>query len=157
MRTFVIVGFVVGAVPFAAVVAYYLVDYRRMGELYRVKLPWMPIAALGFLLAAGAVVVGIVSTGGRGFHLGTRTCPLADRQSSAREQYVDRMDVVSAKVLGTGAFVFGLIFIVTSAVRLSRADLDVVLLILNTALGILLLYAGVRRWRFALRGAKHDR
>jgi len=68
VRTFVIVGFVVGAVPFAAVVAYYLVDYRRMGELYRVKLPWMPIAALGFLLAAGAVVVGIVSTGGRGFH-----------------------------------------------------------------------------------------
>ncbi|PCN48769.1 hypothetical protein Csp2054_04080 [Curtobacterium sp. 'Ferrero'] len=74
----------------------------------------------------------------------------------AREQYVDRMDVVSAKVLGTGAFVFGLIFIVTSAVRSFRADLDVVLVILNTALGILLLYAGVRLWRFALRGAKRD-
>ena len=67
------------------------------------------------------------------------------------------MDVVSAKVLGTGAFVFGLIFITTSAVRLSRADLDIVLVLLNGALGILLLYAGVRLWRFALRGAKHDR
>jgi hypothetical protein len=67
------------------------------------------------------------------------------------------MDVVSAKVLGTGAFVFGLIFITTSAVRLSRADLDIVLVLLNSALGILLLYACVRLWRFALRGAKHDR
>ena len=67
------------------------------------------------------------------------------------------MDVVSAKVLGTGAFVFGLIFITTSAVRLSRGDLDIVLVLLNSALGILLLYAGVRLWRFALRGAKHDR
>jgi hypothetical protein len=51
------------------------------------------------------------------------------------------MDVVSAKVLGTGAFVFGLIFITTSAVRLSRADLDIVLVLLNSALGILLLFA----------------
>ncbi|MBT1682624.1 hypothetical protein [Curtobacterium flaccumfaciens] len=67
------------------------------------------------------------------------------------------MDVVSAKVLCTGAFVFGLIFITTSAVRLSRADLDIVLVLLNSALGILLLYADVRLWRFALRGAKHDR
>jgi hypothetical protein len=39
------------------------------------------------------------------------------------------MDVVSAKVLGTGAFVFGLIFITTSAVRLSRADLDIVVVL----------------------------
>ncbi|TCL80229.1 hypothetical protein EDF31_1134 [Curtobacterium sp. PhB142] len=67
------------------------------------------------------------------------------------------MDVVSAKVLGTGAFVFGLIFITTSAARLSRADLDIVLVILNSALGIVLLYVGARLWRFALRGAKHDR
>lgn len=66
------------------------------------------------------------------------------------------MDVVSAKVLGTSALVFGLIFIVTSAVRLFRPDLDVVLVIPNTALGILLLYAGVRRWRFARRGATRD-
>ena len=66
------------------------------------------------------------------------------------------MDVVSAKVLGTSALVFGLIFIVTSAVRLFRPDFDVVLVILNTALGILLLYVGVRLWRSDRREAKRD-
>ncbi|KTR47778.1 hypothetical protein [Curtobacterium oceanosedimentum] len=61
------------------------------------------------------------------------------------------MDVVTAKVLGTGAFIFGLIFIVTSIVRLSRPDLDVLLVILNIVFGALLLYTGFRLWRSALR------
>lgn len=67
------------------------------------------------------------------------------------------MDVVSAKVCGTIAIVFGLAFLVTSAVRLTRADPDVVLVILNSALGILALVAGGRLWRYAQRKAKADR
>ncbi len=67
------------------------------------------------------------------------------------------MDVVSAKVLGSGAVVLGLVFVVTSTARLFRPDLDVVLVVLNTALGILLLVAGARLWRAALRGTKHRR
>jgi hypothetical protein len=53
------------------------------------------------------------------------------------------MDVVSAKVLGTGAIVFGVVFIVTSVLRLTRPDLDLVLAILNITFGVLLLCVGV--------------
>lgn len=67
------------------------------------------------------------------------------------------MDVLSAKVLGSIALAFGLVFIATSIVRLTRPDLDVILVILNTALGLLWLGAGVWLWRFALRQAKHGR
>ncbi|MBF4602705.1 hypothetical protein [Curtobacterium sp. VKM Ac-2884] len=67
------------------------------------------------------------------------------------------MDTVSAKVLGTGAIVFGLVFIVTSIVRLSRPDLDVLLAVLNIVLGALLLSTGFRLWRSALRGTNRDR
>jgi threonine/homoserine/homoserine lactone efflux protein len=67
------------------------------------------------------------------------------------------MDAVSAKVLGTGAIVFGLIFIVTSIVRLSRPDLDVLLAVLNIIFGALLIYTGFRLWRSALRGTNRDR
>ncbi|MBF4577837.1 hypothetical protein [Frondihabitans sp. VKM Ac-2883] len=66
------------------------------------------------------------------------------------------MDVVSAKVCGTIAIVFGLVFLVTSAVRLTRADPDIVLLILNSALGILGMVAGVRLWRHAQRKTRSD-
>ncbi|OII11484.1 hypothetical protein BIU97_06225 [Curtobacterium sp. MCBA15_009] len=62
------------------------------------------------------------------------------------------MDTVSAKVLGTGAIVLGLVFVVTSVVRLWRPDVDVLLVVLNAALGVLLLVVGVRLWRRALRG-----
>ncbi|MFJ4222291.1 hypothetical protein [Curtobacterium luteum] len=67
------------------------------------------------------------------------------------------MDVVTAKVLGTGALFFGLIFVVTSIVRLTRPDLDVLLVVLNIAFGALLLVTGFRLWRFALRGARSNR
>jgi uncharacterized membrane protein HdeD (DUF308 family) len=66
------------------------------------------------------------------------------------------MDVVSAKVCGTIAIVLGVLFLVTSAVRLTRSDPDVVLIILNLALGILALIAGGRLWRYAHRKAKAD-
>ncbi|WP_420367483.1 hypothetical protein [Curtobacterium sp. L1-20] len=46
------------------------------------------------------------------------------------------MDVLSAKVLGSIALAFGLMFVATSIVRLTRPDLDVILVILNSALGI---------------------
>ncbi|WP_248705027.1 hypothetical protein [Curtobacterium sp. MWU13-2055] len=71
--------------------------------------------------------------------------------------YVGPVDVLSAKVLGTIAFAFGLVFITTSVVRFIRPDLDVVLAIVNTALGIFWLGAGIWLWRFALRKAKRDR
>lgn len=64
------------------------------------------------------------------------------------------VDTVSAKVLGTGAIVLGLVFVVTSVVRLWRPELDVFLVVLDTALGVLLLVAGVRLWRRALRGGQ---
>jgi uncharacterized membrane protein len=67
------------------------------------------------------------------------------------------MDVVSAKVLGTGAIVFGVVFIVTSVLRLTRPDLDLVLAILNITFGVLLLCVGVGLWRSALRRTKRDR
>jgi hypothetical protein len=67
------------------------------------------------------------------------------------------MDVVSAKVCGTIAIVFGLVFLVTSAVPLTRSDSDVVLVILNSTLGILALVAGGRLWRYAQRKVKADR
>ncbi|MBF4608233.1 hypothetical protein [Curtobacterium sp. VKM Ac-1393] len=52
---------------------------------------------------------------------------------------------------------FGLTFIVTSVVRLSRPDLDVLLAVLNIVFGALLLYTGIRLWRSALRGTNRDR
>ncbi|PZE40612.1 hypothetical protein DEJ21_01210 [Curtobacterium sp. MCSS17_006] len=64
------------------------------------------------------------------------------------------MDVMSAKVLGSIALAFGLVFITTSIVRFIRPDLDVVLAVLNTVLGIVWLGAGIGLWRFALRKAK---
>lgn len=64
------------------------------------------------------------------------------------------MDVMSAKVLGSIALAFGLVFITTSMVRFIRPDLDVVLAVLNTALGIFWLGAGIGLWRFPLRKAK---
>ena len=67
------------------------------------------------------------------------------------------MDVLSAKVLGSIALAFGLVFVTTSIVRLTRPDLDVILVILNTALGLFWLGAGIWLWRFALRKAKHGR
>jgi hypothetical protein len=66
------------------------------------------------------------------------------------------MDVVSAKVCGTIAIVLGVLFLLTSAVRLTRSDPDVVLIILNSALGILALIAGGRLWWCAHRKAKAD-
>ncbi|PYY40162.1 MULTISPECIES: hypothetical protein [unclassified Curtobacterium] len=67
------------------------------------------------------------------------------------------MDVVSAKVLGSIGLVFGVVFVATSVVRLTRPDVDTVLVLLSTALGILWLSAGVGLWRFALRKPKGDR
>jgi uncharacterized membrane protein len=61
------------------------------------------------------------------------------------------VDVVSAKVLGSTALVFGVVFVATSVVRLTRPDVDLLLVLLNTALGILWLGAGVWLWRFGLR------
>jgi len=67
------------------------------------------------------------------------------------------VDVLSAKVLGTIALAFGLVFMTTSIVRFIRPDLDVVLAVVNTALGIFWLGAGIWLWRFALRKAKRGR
>jgi uncharacterized membrane protein len=67
------------------------------------------------------------------------------------------VDVMSAKVLGSIALAFGLVFITTSIVRFIRPDLDVVLAVLNIALGIFWLGAGIGLWRFALRKAKRSR
>ncbi|PZF32078.1 hypothetical protein [Curtobacterium sp. MCPF17_051] len=67
------------------------------------------------------------------------------------------MDVLSAKVLGTIALAFGLVFTATSIIRLTRPDLDVLLVILNIALGLFWLGAGAGLWRFALRKAKRGR
>jgi uncharacterized membrane protein len=67
------------------------------------------------------------------------------------------MDVVSAKVLGSIALVFGAIFVATSVVRLTRPDDDLLLVLLNTALGLLWLGAGIRLWRFARRKPKGER
>jgi uncharacterized membrane protein len=67
------------------------------------------------------------------------------------------MDTVSAKVLGSIALVFGVVFVSTSVVRLTRPDVDLLLVLLNMALGILWIGAGVRLWRFGLRKPKDDR
>jgi hypothetical protein len=47
------------------------------------------------------------------------------------------MEPVSAKVLGTIALVFGLAFVVSLVVRLARAELDLLQIVLNAALGAL--------------------
>ncbi|PZF10432.1 hypothetical protein [Curtobacterium sp. MCLR17_034] len=67
------------------------------------------------------------------------------------------MDVLSAKILGSIALAFGLVFVATSIIRLTRPDLDVLLVILNTVLGLFWLGAGAWLWRFALRKAKRGR
>jgi uncharacterized membrane protein len=67
------------------------------------------------------------------------------------------MDAVSAKVLGSIALVFGVVFVSTSVVRLTRADVDLLLVLLNTALGILWLGAGAWLWRFGLRDSDGGR
>lgn len=67
------------------------------------------------------------------------------------------MDVASAKVLGTLALLGGAVFVVTSVVRIARADSDVALILLNALYGILLLIVGVMLWRFARRSATRDR
>ena len=48
-------------------------------------------------------------------------------------------------------------FVATSIIRLTRPDLDVLLVILNTVLGLFWLGAGAWLWRFALRKAKRGR
>jgi hypothetical protein len=67
------------------------------------------------------------------------------------------MDVLSAKVLGSIALAFGLVFVATSVIRFTRTDLDVLLMILNTVLGLFWLGAGAWLWRFALWKAKRGR
>jgi chromate transport protein ChrA len=67
------------------------------------------------------------------------------------------VDVVSAKVLGAAAIMSGLFFVATSIVRLSRPDLDVLLVVLNIVLGALVLATGFRLWRSALRRTKRRR
>lgn len=67
------------------------------------------------------------------------------------------MDLVSAKVLGSIALVFGVVFVATSVVRLTRPEVDLLLALLNAALGILWLCAGVWLWRFALRKSSDGR
>jgi hypothetical protein len=64
------------------------------------------------------------------------------------------MDVMTAKVLGTIALVFGVVFLATSVVRLIRPEPDLFLVVLNVALGVLWLVGGVWLWRFALRRTK---
>ncbi|MBF4606664.1 hypothetical protein [Curtobacterium sp. VKM Ac-1393] len=66
------------------------------------------------------------------------------------------MDVGSAKVLGSIALVFGVVFVSTSIVRLMRSDVDLLLVLLNTALGLLWLGAGFWLWRFGLHKSKGD-
>lgn len=67
------------------------------------------------------------------------------------------MDVVSAKVPVSIALVFGIVFVSTSIVRLTRPDVDLLLVVLNTALGVLWLCAGIWLWRSGLRKSKGDR
>lgn len=66
------------------------------------------------------------------------------------------MDGVSAKVLGSVALVFGIVFVSTSIMRFTRSDGDLLLVLLNTALGVLWLGAGIWLWRFGLRKSKGD-
>ncbi|MBT1583236.1 hypothetical protein [Curtobacterium flaccumfaciens] len=67
------------------------------------------------------------------------------------------MDLVSANVLGSVALVFGVVFVSTSILRLTRADVDLLLTLLNMALGILWIGAGVWLRRFGLRKTNGDR
>jgi len=67
MRSLAITLFIVGALPFASGIVYYLVDYRRTGKLYRKKLPWFPIIISGWVLAAVGVLLGMFTTHGQGF------------------------------------------------------------------------------------------
>lgn len=53
------------------------------------------------------------------------------------------MDVVSAKVLGSITLVFGVVFVSTSIVRLTRPDPDLALVLVSSALGVLWLGAGI--------------
>lgn len=66
------------------------------------------------------------------------------------------MDVASAKVLESISLVFGVVFVSMSIVRLTRSDVDL-LLVLNSAPGILWLGAGSGLWRLGLRKSKGDR
>ena len=88
-------------------------------------------------------------------HGGWRFQGLASPDACASSN-IAPMDVVSAKVCGTIAIVLGMGFLGTSALRLTHPDLDVVLVALNSALGILALIAGVRLLRYAARKAKAD-
>ncbi|WP_111060330.1 hypothetical protein [Curtobacterium sp. MCBD17_008] len=67
MRAIAITLFIIGAVPFASGIVYYLIDYKRTGKLYRKKLPWFPIIITGWALCAAGVLTGIIGTGGQGF------------------------------------------------------------------------------------------
>lgn len=55
------------------------------------------------------------------------------------------------RCVGTVALVFGLVFVTTSVIRFTRPNLDVVLAVLNAALGASWLGAGIWLWRLALR------
>jgi hypothetical protein len=66
MRSLAITLFVIGALPFASGIVYYLIDYRRTGKLYRKKLPWFPIIIGGWVLAAAGVLIGMFTTPGQG-------------------------------------------------------------------------------------------
>ncbi|GAA3332166.1 hypothetical protein HP467_15890 [Curtobacterium albidum] len=63
MRELALSLFVIGAVPFATGIVYYLVDGHRTGVLFRKKLPWFPIIAAGWALGATGVIIGMVSSG----------------------------------------------------------------------------------------------
>lgn len=64
MRSLAITLFIIGALPFASGIVYYLIDYRRTGKLYRKKLPWFPIIISGWVLAAAGVFLGMFTTPG---------------------------------------------------------------------------------------------
>lgn len=64
MRSLAITLFIIGALPFASGIVYYLIDYRRTGKLYRKKLPWFPIIISGWVLAAAGVLLGMFTTSG---------------------------------------------------------------------------------------------
>jgi len=63
-RSLAITLFIIGALPFASGIVYYLIDYRRTGKLYRKKLPWFPITISGWMLAAAGVLLGMFTTPG---------------------------------------------------------------------------------------------
>ena len=67
MRSIAITLFIIGAVPFASGIVYYLIDYKRTGKLYLKKLPWFPIIITGWALCAAGVLTGLIGTSGQGF------------------------------------------------------------------------------------------